>query len=111
MCSRPSVPFESSTNAPKVVVFTTLPVNSSPTSTSLVIDADPLDEGVALRARLRVDADRAVVLDVDLGLELLGQGADRLAALADDHADLVDVDLDRRDPRRVLGELLARARR
>jgi polyribonucleotide nucleotidyltransferase len=38
MCSRPSVPLASSTNAPNVVVLTTLPVNESPTSTSLVID-------------------------------------------------------------------------
>ena len=38
MCSRPSVPLESSTKAPNVVVLTTLPVNSSPTSTSLVIE-------------------------------------------------------------------------
>ena len=37
MCSRPSVPLASSTNAPNVVVLTTLPVYSSPTSTSLVI--------------------------------------------------------------------------
>ena len=39
MCSRPSVPLASSTNAPNVVVLTTFAVaNSSPTSTSLVID-------------------------------------------------------------------------
>ena len=38
MCSRPSVPLASSTKAPNVVVLTTLPWNSSPTSTSLVID-------------------------------------------------------------------------
>ena len=38
MWSRPSVPFLSSTNAPKSVVLTTRPVNTSPTSTSLVID-------------------------------------------------------------------------
>ena len=39
MCSRPSVPLASSTNAPNVVVLTTLAVgNSSPTSTSLVIE-------------------------------------------------------------------------
>ena len=37
MCSSPSVPLTSSTNAPKAVVFTTLPVNRSPTSASLVI--------------------------------------------------------------------------
>ena len=39
MCSRPSVPLASSTNAPNVVVLTTFAVgNSSPTSTSLVIE-------------------------------------------------------------------------
>src|SRR5918994_2429356 len=38
MCRSPSVPLVSSTNAPKAVVFTTLPVNLSPTSASLVID-------------------------------------------------------------------------
>ena len=37
MWSRPSVPLVSSTKAPNVVVFTTLPVKMSPTSTSLVI--------------------------------------------------------------------------
>ena len=37
MCSRPSVPLVSSMNAPKAVVLTTLPVNLSPTSASLVI--------------------------------------------------------------------------
>src|SRR4051812_12833187 len=67
---------------------------------------DPLDEGVAQRAALRVHEDRAVVGNVDLRLELVAQGANRLAALADDHADLVGVDLDRGDPRRVLRQLL-----
>ena len=39
MCSRPSVPLASSTKAPNVVVLTTFaPGNSSPTSTSLVIE-------------------------------------------------------------------------
>ena len=37
MCSRPSVPLASSTKAPKVVVLTTLPAYSSPTSTSFII--------------------------------------------------------------------------
>ena len=37
MWSSPSVPFVSSTNAPKAVVLTTLPLNWSPTSASLVI--------------------------------------------------------------------------
>src|SRR4051812_20904094 len=45
--------------------------------------ADALDEGVALGAGLRVDADLALVVDVDLRLVLLLQRADRLAALAD----------------------------
>ena len=37
MCSSPSVPLESSMKAPKVVVLTTLPWYSSPTSTSFII--------------------------------------------------------------------------
>ena len=37
-----------------------------------------------------VDEHLAVVVDVDLRLELLGQAADGLAALADQQADLVD---------------------
>ncbi len=32
MCSRPSLPGSSDTNAPNVVVFTTVPRNRSPTS-------------------------------------------------------------------------------
>ena len=32
MCSRPSLPGSSETNAPNVVVFTTVPRNRSPTS-------------------------------------------------------------------------------
>src|SRR5207302_5291850 len=68
-------------------------------------------DGLArLRALGRVDEDRAVLLDVDLHLVVGLEAADRLAALADDHADLLLVDLDRRDPRRVLGELRARLR-
>src|SRR5829696_8191300 len=70
--------------------------------------ADAVDQRVALRARLGVDEDLALVVDVDLGLELLRQAADRLAALADEQADLVRVDLDRRDARRVLRELATR---
>src|SRR4051794_32895543 len=62
---------------------------------------NPVDQSVALLAGLRVDADGAVVVDVNLRVELLGQPADRLAALADDRADLLGVDLDRHDPRRM----------
>src|SRR4051812_28952815 len=71
---------------------------------------DRLDGGVALRALGGVDEDRAVLLDVDLDLVLRLERADRLAALADDHPDELRVDLDRRDPRSVLGERLARCR-
>ena len=70
--------------------------------------ADAVHESVALVARLGVDANRPVVVDVDLGVELLGQRPDRLAALADHRTDLLGVDLDRGDPRRVLRQLLAR---
>src|SRR3954454_8249795 len=71
--------------------------------------ADALGERVAQLAAARVDQDLALVVDVDLGLELVLQGADGLAALADEQADLVRVDLDREDPRRVGRELRARA--
>ena len=70
--------------------------------------ADPVDQGVALLAGLRVDEHVALVVDVDLRVELLAQAADRLAALADQQADLVRVDLDRGDPRGELRELAAR---
>ena len=105
------MPLASSTNAPNVVVLTTLPVNSSPTSTSLVIVPDALGERVAELAVGRVDEDLALVVDVDLRLELLGQAADRLAALADEQADLRRVDLDREDARRVRRELRRAGRR
>ena len=49
---------------------------------------DALDERVAELAVGGVDQHLAVVVDVDLGLELLAQAADRLAALADQQADL-----------------------
>ena len=66
------------------------------------------DRGVALRALGRVDEDRAVLLDVDLHVVVGLEAADRLAALADHHADELGVDLHRRDPRGVVGELGAR---
>src|SRR3954468_12637920 len=70
--------------------------------------ADALGERVAQLTAARVDQDLALVVDVDLGLELVLEGADRLAALADEQADLVRVDLDREDPRGVGRELRAR---
>ena len=108
MCSRPSVPLASSTKAPKVVVLTTLPCELVADLDLLGHRADALDQGVALGAGDGVDEDHALVVDVDLGLVLLLQGANRLAALADEQADLLRIDLDRADPRGVLGELLAR---
>ncbi len=56
----------------------------------------------------RGDLDGAVVLDVDGGAGLLGDLADHRAALADDVADLLRVDLQRDDRRRPLGHLGAR---
>ena len=67
--------------------------------------ADPVDERVAPLAIGGVDENQALVVDVDLRLELLLQRADRLAALADQQPDLLGVDLYRRDARGVLGEL------
>src|SRR5206468_2299096 len=55
------------------------------------------------------EGDDPAVLDVDLGPGLVLEAADRLAARADHQADLVGVDLDLDQPRRVLGDLLARA--
>src|SRR3954470_18677132 len=70
--------------------------------------ADALDQGVALGAGGGVDEHLTLVVDVDLGLVLLLERADRLAALADQQADLLRIDLDRADARGELGELLAR---
>src|SRR4051812_7570775 len=64
--------------------------------------------GVGLRGRRRVDQDRPVLLDVDLDVVVALERADRLAALADDHPDELGIDLDRRDPRRRLGQLRPR---
>src|SRR5215210_2161047 len=50
---------------------------------------DALDQRRTLLAADGEHADDAVVVDVDLGLELVGEGADGLPALADDHADLL----------------------
>src|SRR5579862_8163788 len=69
--------------------------------------ADALDERVGELAVGRVDQHLAVVVDVDLRLVLLAQAADRLAALADQQADLARVDLDLLDPRCVDAERLA----
>src|SRR5436190_14290905 len=69
---------------------------------------DPVGELLAELAVGGVHEHLAVVVHVDLGLELLRQAADRLAALADQHADLRRVDLQGDDARRVGAELRAR---
>jgi hypothetical protein len=81
-------------------------VYSSPTGL-LREGLDRRDRGLGLRAVDRIDEDRPVLFDVDLHLSRF-EGADGLAAFADDEPDLLGVDLDRRDPRRVLGELRSR---
>ncbi len=60
------------------------------------------------RAVGRSHAHRAVVGYVDAGAGLVDDGADHLAAGADDGADLVRLDADLRDARRVLREFFAR---
>ena len=59
-------------------------------------------------AVVRVDVHAAVVLDVNLGAGLGHDAFDGLAARSDDEADLVGIDADGFDARRVLGELRAR---
>ena len=108
MCSRPSVPLASSMKAPKVGRLDDLADVFVADLDLLHHHPDALDERVAELAVGRVDQHLAVVVDVDLRLELLGQAADRFAALADQQADLRRIDLDRLDARRELAELLAR---
>src|SRR4051812_3526774 len=58
---------------------------------------DPPHAGFDQGAGRGVDADRAVVFDVDFGFKLLAEGADGFATLADHGADLLLIDLDRLD--------------
>src|SRR5215472_10391677 len=77
----------------------------------LDVGGDELDAPLRLAARRprnRGDLHRAVALDVDGGAGLLGDLADDGAALADDVADLLRIDLEGDDGRRPLGHLLAR---
>src|SRR5690606_22066029 len=64
---------------------------------------DAVDRRLRRRSVERADVDRAVVLDGDLGTGLVLDRVDRLTLRADDHTDLVDRDVDRGDPRGVLG--------
>ena len=60
---------------------------------------------LAIRSR---NEDRAVLLDVDLCPRLFDDLLDRLAARADDLADLVHMDLHDRDARRIGREVVCR---
>src|SRR5450759_268859 len=71
---------------------------------------DPLDRLARVLTRHCCDLDRAVVLDVDLGAGFLLDLADHGATLADDVADLLGVDLDGDDARRVVAHLRAAGR-
>src|SRR5262249_52908747 len=68
-------------------------------------DLDPFSHGLdAVPGRLGAggigagEGDDPAILDVDLGAGLLLEAADRLAARADDQADLVGIDLDLDQP-------------
>src|SRR5262249_44386622 len=69
---------------------------------------DRVDRGVGLVALCGIDEDVAVLLDVDLDVVIGLERTDRLAALPDHHSDLLGVDLDRGDARRVARKLLPR---
>ena len=70
-------------------------------------DVERLLHGLRIR---RGHVDRAVVLDVDGDARLIDDALDRLAAGPDDQADLIGLDLEGRDARRVLRHLGAGAR-
>src|SRR5690606_19385008 len=70
---------------------------------------DALARRLAALGRDAGDRDGAVVLDLDGGAGLLLDAADDHAALADDVADLVRVDLDLDDARGEARELVPRA--
>ena len=53
----------------------------------------------------RVDVDRAVVFDVNLRAGFGDDALDRLAAGSDERADLLRIDLDRLDARRVFAQV------
>ena len=79
-CSRPSTPLRSSTKAPKSAILTTSPSSySSPTSIVLGHRVDAPGGRLGQLAVGAVDADRAVLLDVDLHLVLglAGSGSSR----------------------------------
>ena len=102
MCSRPSVPLASSTKAPNVVVLTTLARREVVADLDLLGHRpDAVDERVALDAGLRVDEHLCRRRRRRSAPRTPPEAADRLAALADQQADLVRIDLDRRDARRV----------
>ncbi len=108
--SSPSVPFFSSTNAPNCGRLDDLARVRVADLGLLRHRRDRGDGRVGVRALGRVDEDRAVLPDVDLDVVVGLEATDRLATLADHHADELGVDLDRRDPWRMRSELVARLR-
>ena len=95
------MPLRSSTKAPKSDDLDDLPLAEHVADLHRahhLVDVLPRRRGGVAGA---VDAHRAVLLDVDLDGELVLDAADRLAALADQQADLVGSDLRLEHLRRV----------
>jgi hypothetical protein len=85
----------------EVVVLTTLPVMMSPTSMSLVIEVMARLTASPASCRERRCRSCRRPRCRSARRTRLAEALDRLAALADDHADLIGVDLDREDARRM----------
>src|SRR5262245_57171439 len=100
------------TAAPNSISPAIQPSDTRPTSTSAVISSvrrrAPRPDAPPTEAIRRSDLHGAVVLDVDCRAGLFRDRADDRAALADDFADLLRVDLDRDDRGRPLRHLGAR---
>ena len=108
MCSRPSLPGSSETNAPKVGRLHDGAEEPLADLGHLRVGdrVDHRASGLGRRAVGGADVDGAVVLDRDLGAGLVLDLVDHLALRADDLADLVDRDLHADDARRVRRHLV-----
>ena len=110
MWSRPSRPGRMFTNAPNLVMFTTRPGYTAPTSAvgglrMSLICRSASSIGALVDGADRDGADHAVVVDGDVGAGLGLDGVDDLALRPDDLADLVDRDLEADDLRGGLADL------